>query len=166
MSPGLPLLLLPYSLAVGVGHSRADDEEPLAAVGRPDVGGGDDARLHSIPKPVEVGRNSVQPARHEGPHVFDDHDPGPKLSDDAKVLAPESGAGSVDACPFARDRHVLTGEAATNHLDGGKVARANVAHVRMTGGARPVLREHSAAPRVKLDLPRNGAEPGPFKAKL
>lgn len=157
---------VPYSLAVGVGHSRAEDEEPLAAVRGADVGGGDDAGLHSIPDPVEVGRNSVQPARHEGRHVFDDHDAGPQLSDDPEVLAPEAGAGSGEAGVFARDRDVLTRESATNHLDWLKVARADAAHVRVTSGRGPVHREHPAAPGVKLDLPRDGAEPGPFEAKL
>jgi hypothetical protein len=112
-SPGQPLLLEPYSLAVGVGHSASgalwafvdvprfaraaavgahgvgcNDEQSLASVWRANVRGCEDARLHSIPKPVEVGRNSVQSARHEGRHVFDDHDSGPQLADDACEFSP------------------------------------------------------------------------------
>lgn len=158
----VPRAELRESATVAVGH----DKQPLSTVGRADVGGGDDARLHSIPKPVEVGRNSVQPTRHEGRHVLDDHDSRAKLSDDASELGPEAGAGAVDACAFARERDVLTGKSATNHLHGSQVVSADEAHVRMTSGRGPVPGEDAAAPRVKLDLPGHGTDARPLKAKL
>lgn len=146
----------------GVGH----EEEALASVGRADVGGGDDAAFHAIPGGVEVGDNSVQPARNEGRNVFDDDRAGAQFFDDPEVLAPEAGPGTVKAGAFARDRYVLTGESATNHLHLVKVVRAYVAHVRVTLRVGPVHREHAATPGVKLDLPGDGAEPGPLQAKL
>jgi len=86
MTPVVVLVLPPLSAsdATAVGHN----EQALATMRRADVRGCEDARLHSIPKPVEVGRNSVQPARHEGRHVFDDHDPGTQLADDAGKFSP------------------------------------------------------------------------------
>lgn len=158
----VPRAELRESATVAVGH----DKQALSTVRGSDVGGGDDARLHSIPEPVEVGRNSVQSARHEGRHVLDDHDPRPQFSDDAPELGPEAGAGAVEPGSFARDRDVLTGESATNHLHGSQVVRADVAHVRVTLRVGPVHREDAATPRVQLDLPRDRAEPGPLKAKL
>jgi hypothetical protein len=121
----------PYSLAVGVGHSRiasvsvfpgcitpalvvpraalfasvvtgvGQHEEPLSLVRGADVSRGDDAALHSIPEPVEVGDNSVQPASNEGPHVLDDDRTRAQLADDAMELSPESGPGAGEACAFA-----------------------------------------------------------------
>lgn len=82
------MLLDPYSLAVGVGHSGSDEEEPLPPVRGADVSGCDDAALHSIPEPVEVGDNSVQPASNEGPHVLDDDREGAQFPDDAGEFCP------------------------------------------------------------------------------
>jgi hypothetical protein len=131
-------------------------------VGRSDVGGGDDAALHAIPEPDEVGDNSVHPARNESAHVFDDDATRADLCDDAPHLSPETGPGAVEPGPAACDADVLAREAATNHLHWRQVVRADVAHVSMPDGVGPVHGEHAAAPRVRLDLPRHGAEPGPL----
>lgn len=158
----VPRAELAASDRTGVGH----EEEPLASVGGSDVGRGDDAAFHSIPGGDEVGRNSIQPARNEGRNIFDDDDAWPEFGDDPEVLAPEAGAGAVEARVFARDADVLTGESATNHLDRLQVVGANVAHVGMANGGGPVHGENAAAPRVKLDLPRDRPEPGPLEPKL
>lgn len=195
-SPGHPLLLDPYSLAVGVGHSRiasvrllpgcmtpvvvvpraelrasvvtgvGHEEEPLATMRRADVGGGDDATLHAIPGGVEVGNNSVQPARNECRNVLDDDRAGSQFFDDAEVLAPEAGARAVEAGVSPGNADVLAWESTTNHLHGLQVVGADVAHVRVTLRVWPMHGEHAAAPRVKLDLPRDRPEPSPLKAKL
>lgn len=80
----VPLAAPFASVVTGVGQH----EEPLAAVRRADVSGCDDAALHSIPEPVEVGDNSVQPASNEGPHVLDDDRAGAQLADDAREFGP------------------------------------------------------------------------------
>jgi len=72
----------------------------------------------------------------------------------------------VEACVFACDADVLAREPATNHLHFIKLRSAHVPHVVVPDGLRPVHREHTTAPRVRLYLPRNRPEPSPFKAKL
>lgn len=151
-------MLEPYSAAVGVGHQ----EQALSPVGRPDVGGGDDAAFHAIPEPDEVGNNSVHPARNESAHVFDDDALRADLFDDAPHFGPEAGAGAFEARALAGDADVLAREAATNHLHGRQVSRADVAYISVPYGVGPVHGEHAATPRVGLDLPRHRAEPGPF----
>jgi hypothetical protein len=195
-SPGHPLFEDPYSLAVGVGHSRiasvsvfpgcitpvlvvpraapfasvvtgvGQQEEPLSLVRGADVSRGDDAALHAIPEPVEVGHNAVHPSSNEGPHVFDDDRARAELRDDALELSPESGPGAGEALPFARLRDVLTRESSTNHLHWLKVRGADSPHVGVPLCGGPVHRQHAAAPRVDLHLPPYGAEPGPLEAQL
>lgn len=156
----------PYSLAVGVGHSGSDDEEPLPPVRRADVSRGDDAALHTIPEPVEVGDNSVQPASNEGPHVLDDDRAGAQFADDAGEFSPESGPGAGETLPFARLRDVLTREPSTNHLHRFEVRGADAPHVIVPRRVGPVHREHAAAPRIDLHLPPHGPEPSQLEAKL
>lgn len=158
----VPRAELRASVVTGVGH----EEEPLATMRRADVGGGDDATLHAIPGGVEVGNNSVQPARNECRNVLDDDRAGSQFFDDAEVLAPEAGARAVEAGVSPGNADVLAWESTTNHLHGSQVVRADVAHVRVTLRVGPVHREDAATPRVQLDLPRDRAEPGPLKAKL
>jgi hypothetical protein len=158
----VPRAALLWSERTGVGH----EEEPLSSVGRSDVGGGDDARLHSIPGGVEVGRNSVQPARNEGAHVFDDHDPRSQLSDDAEVLAPESRPGAVEPRAFARARDVLAGEAPADDVDLREDVTTHLAHVGEALRARPVHREHAPAEGIDLDLKQYGAKASQLQTKL
>lgn len=150
------------SVVTGVGQH----EEPLPLVRGADVSRGDDAALHAIPEPVEVGDNSVQPASNEGPHVFDNDRTGPQFADDAVELSPESGPCAGEACAFAGLRDVLTRESSTNHLHGLKVRCADAPHVIVTHGIWPVHREHATAPMVDLHLPPHGPEPSPLEAKL
>lgn len=195
-SPGFPLLLEPYSFAVGVGHSRiasvrllpgcilpvfvvpraelrasdatavGHEEEPLSPVRGADVGGGDDAAFHSIPEPDEAVRNSVQAARNEGRHVFDDHDSGPKLSDDSAELAPESGVLTFEPRAFARNGDVGAGEPSAHDVNRRELRFPNRSDIGKPRGRWPAHREHPATERIDFYLPRDGAEPGPFQAKL
>lgn len=188
-SPGSPLLLEPYSLAVGVGHitasgklcefrfslvgplwSRATgvghDEEALSLVGRSDVGGGDDTCVHVIPGGIEIGDNDVQPARNEGRNVLDDDEPRAELADDAGILSPEAGAGVVEAGALARVREPLAGEAAADDVDPLELRRPDCSDIAVPLRVRPVFRKYAPAPRVLLDLPDRVTDAGPFEPEL
>lgn len=126
MSCGLPLLLDPYSVAVGVGHSPPDDEEPLASVWGSDVAGADAGCFHRITRGGEVGDNSVQTPPNESRDVLgNDEARRPafvgKLPDESDVLAPEAGALTVDAGSLASDTGVLTGEATAQDINVGNM---------------------------------------------
>ena len=70
---------------------------------------------------MQVSPHVGQPTPRTGGDIFDDGEARPKRRDDAAELAPESGAGAVEAGAFAGGGDVLAREAPANEIDGSDV---------------------------------------------
>lgn len=152
------------SLARGVGHRN--DEHPLSSMGGAHIGSSDPRPLDVVPEVDEVADNVAQAPPKESAHVLDDDHPRPELADEPRVLAPESGAGSVESGPEPGVGHVLAGEAAAEHVDRSERCASDESDIGVPLRGGPVPREHGTAVRIALDLPRDGPEPGPLEAEL
>lgn len=150
------------SVVTGVGHK----EEPFPAMGRADVGRGDDSPVHGVAEALEVFDNNVQPARNERRDVLDDDDARAELADDAGELSPEARARAREARPFAGVADVLAGEAPTHDVDGLEIVSSDMTNVSVPLGVRPVRGEHAPAPRIALHLPHDAADAGPLQAEF
>jgi len=71
-----------------------------------------------IPRFGKVSENDVQPPRQESCDVLHDDDARSKNASDARELEPQTAALACEASAFPSDRHVLTGEAAAEDVDG------------------------------------------------
>ena len=158
-SPGPPR----PSCAVAVGHIPRDDEQPLTAVRRSDRGSGEHVPRRIIPERGQVTEHESEPGSSETWHVLSDDEAGSNHANEPCELGPEPsliGLGAALSCDADR----LAGESSTHHLHLRRVHQRP--HVLEPLRVRPVLREHRAAPRVYLALPRHGAEAGALQAEL
>ena len=145
------------------------DEDPIASVRVADVGSSEQSSVRAIASPLEVTDNSVQPLRNEARNVFDDHDIGLELVDDAGVLAPERRA--LAGCEWvglavAGDGDVLTRETAAEDGNGSETCASDSADVLEALCMGPPLSENGSARRILLDVPHDGAETCVREAQL
>jgi hypothetical protein len=127
-SPGSPLLLDPYLLAVGVGYSPRDHKEPFPFVRRSKIGSSKREPQRVIPDLGKALEHGFEPAVDERRDVFDRDEPGTDRSDDPEVVEPKAASHTLEASSCASDRDVLAWEATADDPDGGElVAFAPVA---------------------------------------
>ena len=101
------------SPTVGVGQN----EDPLSAVRRSNVGRSEHAPFRIEPHAGQVPENDVNASNKQGPNVLHEDEPGSHLANDPRVLTPQPGARPVDdsgAAPGAAD--VLAGESANDEI--------------------------------------------------
>jgi hypothetical protein len=118
-----------------------EQEHPLAAVRRADVGGADATPERIKPRGGQVREYAVQPssAPAQGGNVLHDNQPwsGSKVAKGGHDVGPQSTAGAfLDADPPAGGGDVLTREPSDEHLDGldvGPVHAGDVAEVGHAG---------------------------------
>jgi hypothetical protein len=130
----------------------SDDEQPLASMRGSHVGSAQIEPDRIIPRLGKASENGVQPPSSERCDVLHDDDAGSKVAHDAGELEPETRALTREASALPCVRHVLTGEAATEDIDAGRVG-SDGSHVVVSTSARPVSGEDAATPRVCLALP-------------
>lgn len=99
-------------------------------------------------------------------HVLDDNPARRDLLDDAEVLEDEPAPVAREPGALASGAEVLAGEASAKHIDGREVVSADGADVVEALGVGPVSGEDVTTEGGALDLPDDGAEPGPLEAKL
>ncbi len=159
----LPLCLA--SPTVVVGHS--DNEDAFASVRGANVSGSDETSVHSIPKPVDVGDNSVQPSRHKRRHVFRHDDVGLALVDDAVELGPESAPFAFDAFPASCKADVLAGESPD---DGERLEveafRVDMLYILELNSVGPVCAQHATAEGISLSNGAHRPEPSELASKV
>jgi hypothetical protein len=80
----------PYRLAVGVGYSPRDHEEPVTAVRGADGGCGNAIPRRIVPARGKVTEHDVESPAAEDGDVLDDDRRRSKLSDEARELGPEA----------------------------------------------------------------------------
>jgi len=153
-----------FDRELAVGHSN--DEKPLASVGCANVSGGGKCPFGAVSGLFQSSKDNWESARAERGDVFDDDDTGPHFADDPQVLEPQARPRAVKSCALPGVRQVLAREPAADHVDRREVVRADRPHVIVAGGVRPVLLEHGAAVRVRLDLPDRAAQSRAFKADV
>lgn len=163
-SCGSPFWLEPYRLAVGVGSS--DDEDALAKMRSPDVGGSNLDGARSVSELAQVPPHHGQPRGSTVSDVLDDDGEGLALVDDAGELEPQAGSGPVEPGLSPGDADVLAWEPAADEVDGLKAISANCCDIIEPLRFRPVLREHATTPLILFDLPHDVANAGPLEAKL
>lgn len=141
-----------------------NNEDPTAKMGGSDVGGRKREGGGVVSEHVQLTPHRGQPTTCTRRDVLDDDEARADLIDDAREMPPEAGAGAADASPFSGAGDVLTGESSANNVNVRIPARlGDIAESLHVG---PVFREHGAAKGIVLDLPGDGAEPGPLEAKL
>lgn len=148
--------------AVGVGN----DEDAVTA-----VRGADGSRRDAVPLRIEPARgqvpeNDIKPPNKESCDVLHDHESGSKVANCSHVLPPKAGAVPSQTGALAGVADVLAGEPTAHHLHWFHRRPVDGGHVLVTGGVRPVPRQHLTAERVALDLPDRAADAGPFEAEL
>jgi hypothetical protein len=136
--------------ALGVGH----DEDPGASVRSSDVSGADVERVRAVAERNEVDFDEGEPARGPARDVLDDAEPRLELGDGAAVLAPQTRAGSVEACSLAGDGEVLAGEPSAEDVHGSEANRGSCSDIDDAPiDVWPVLGQHSTAEGIDLNLP-------------
>jgi hypothetical protein len=112
--PGAGRPLLPrLSLAIGVGHKP----EPVALVGRPNVGSSQHCPPAVIPERGQVTEDGSESPSNEGWAVFHEREAGSNLANDPRHVGPHSAALSVNACALSGNADVLARESARNHVN-------------------------------------------------
>jgi hypothetical protein len=118
-----------------------------------------------IPERSERPEYLIQSARAKGGDVFDDDVTRREGFDRFSVLEPQSAAFTGESSTFSSEANVLTWESSAkkvNWFDGSPVDRFDIP---VSGNGWPVLGEHSPAPLVDFNLPRNFKSCS-FKAKV
>lgn len=152
--PAEPPRFEPYDAALGVGSSNEDSSTRMRSA---DVGCAETRPLRIEPESGKIGQHTSQSERSQAWHVLSDHDGWLALSDDAGELGPEpSGVGGPEPVSGVADG--LAGEPSADQIHS-ICFTPDLAHVHVAPGPGPVLREHGAAVRVPLRLPRDLAEP-------
>ena len=150
--------------AAGVGQP----EHALSSVGGAHVGCSKHVPLRIVPERGQVPENASPRApvveSKEPCDVLQQDEAGSYHANDPSKLRPQP---TVIAHPLASARHGrwLAGEAPADQIHRGELGahRTHVVEARRVG---PVPREHAAAPRVALDLPRDAPARGGFDAEL
>jgi len=128
------------------------------------AGSGDHAPCSHVPEAGKVVEDPSKPPACNDRDVFDDDRARLRLVDDAGVFAPETGSLAVNPCSFAGDTDVLAREAATHDVDEWKSGScADIVVPRRVG---PVLRQHSLAEWIALDLPDCARTSGPLQPEF
>jgi hypothetical protein len=152
------------SLAFGVGQ----DEQAPTWVWGAHLASWDLAGARRVSDSTQVTENKVESSGAQAGHVLGNHPLGPEVGDDVAHGPPEP-PGVVLRQSETRVADRLTGETSSDNVHSGSVLGSppldGSADVVMTGNLRPVLREHSAAVGVDLDL-ADGGHPGSLQAEL
>lgn len=125
--------------------------------------------LRVIPERGKVCENCGESSTAKSPDVFHDRETGSNVANEARNVSPDSGALTVQAGALAGRADVLTGEPATDAVDGVDAESSNSgsvegSHVVMDGHSGPVLREHAPAPRVDF-AESDGLKAGALEAQ-
>jgi len=105
--PDPPPWLLPYSVAVGVGYTPRDNEEPI-----PPVRGTNGLSWYTVPDRIipergKAAEYGVQPSRKERWNVFNNHESGSSQANDPEVFEPQSRFSAFETFSLARAAKIL-----------------------------------------------------------
>ena len=148
--PSLPFRAVtspPFSpnVLVGVGH----DPHPIASVWSAKGACGYTVPASIIPERSECPEHLFQSARANGRDVLEEDPARPDFPREPDDFAEQAGPLSAEAGALARERYVLTGEAAGDDVDPHKsICREPVGselpHVRVAGDVRPAFRQYGS----------------------
>jgi len=162
---GWPALIPLFVVASGEPFGVSHEKQSLAFVRRAHVGRAKHLPFRIVPARGQVSEDALEAPNSEGCDVLHEHVARSKLANDSGVFAPQSRPSSADADPLSGVRNVDTREPSTDQIDRRQRGRADLAHVAIPGDGRPVFREHGAAERIDLHLPR-AAEAGALEAQV
>ena len=108
--------LVPYGVALGVGYSFREYEEPFTAVRRADLLRSEQIPFRIVPAFGQVAEDTVESSRSESCDVFHENEAGSYLANDSRVLGPETRPLSVETGSGSRKADVLAREAARDEI--------------------------------------------------
>ena len=98
-------------MALAVGYSPRENEDPLPAVRRSDSGRAEQTPLRIEPEVVQVCEDSDKSSSNKPRHVLQEDDPRSRLANEPGALEPEAGARSLsEPRSLSGKRDVLAGE--------------------------------------------------------
>lgn len=109
--------------------------------------------LRIIPERGQRPEYGVKSPSKESCDVFQEHVAGSQFANHSGDLVEQAGTLSGQSGPASGVADVLAWEPAGNQVNPGKVCCSDMTHVLQPRYGRPVLRQHSPAVRVDLDLP-------------
>jgi hypothetical protein len=98
-------------------------------------------------------------------HVLSKYVSGSKLPNQAGELKPKARASAFNPCPLSGLAEVLTGETASDEVNGFEFGFGEVPDIRVLGDSWPAPFESPAAPVIDFDLPP-ALKPGAVEAKI
>ena len=113
-SPRLPLFLVPYCCAVGVGSNEPDS---VSLVGSSGMSRSQHSPPRIIPQRGKVTEDHGKASANKERAVFHEDEAGSNLADDARHLSPEAAAFSGDTGATSCGRDVLAREASRHHVN-------------------------------------------------
>jgi hypothetical protein len=147
---------------VGVGHN----EESLPLVRSPNIGSSERKPQRIVPAFGKTREHPVESSSTERCDVFNDHELGSKLANDAEILEPKAAVSTLKASSSASKRDVGAGESTADNVNGLEVVGSDCSNVIVSNSGRPVFLQDIATPLVSFCLPDCFTEPRPFKSKV
>ncbi len=136
----------PLSTITGVGHNP----EPVAAVRGTNGGSWYAMPLRIVPDRGQVSENSCKPPSKQSCDVLHDDVERSKLVNKTGIFRPKAASLSREPCPLSCEADILTGEAATDDIDGADLFAREGSHVMVAGNLRPMFRQHAPAEWIDL----------------
>ena len=134
-------------------------------MGGADVGSRNAVPLRVIPEAGQVSENVSHSPSKESWNVLHKHPARSKIANDERVKRPEPPRVSLRET-LPGDGDGLARESAANKVNGSVSPPSGAgSHVVMPGHLRPVLRQHTPAPRINLHLADDG-HPGALEAEV
>jgi len=155
--------LLPYRVALSVGYSPRDQEEPVTTVRGADGLRWDTVPFRIVPALGQRPENSGESPRTESWHVLHDDVLGSKIANDPVELPPEARPFPFEPLAFAGEADVLARKAAAKDVDGGCGLGGYLSDIIEPPDVGPVLCEHLPTKRITLGLPHRVADSCSFE---
>jgi hypothetical protein len=94
-----------------------NNPDPLAKMGRSDIGSSQHSPPRIKPHRGQVSENHSESSNSEHWRVFHKRESGSYFTDDSRHFHPESASLSGDSCAFSGGADVLAGKAPRNHVN-------------------------------------------------